>query len=722
MILKSINIKNFRSYYSDNLFELSAGLTLIIGGNGDGKTTFFEALEWLFNTSTVDVKESNISAKRKSELEIGECEEVMVSIKFEHNGEKELEKSFTFERSSADNIQCRDFKFIGYENSGSERYSKEGRFLLEQCFDSAIRKYCLFKGESTLNVFDNAEALKKLVETFSGVKQFDELVKLTTNFEEKSQAAVNKEMLNDKKCRLKANDLNSRLTTVSTDIQNLKKDIKTQNEAIDSYEAKLKILEHNKEASEQYQDIKNRIKSLSDRRAKMKSYTDVDYNACLLDENWILRSFPRVLQEYQQKASAISKEKRKLDKQETERRAQEHGEQEALLKIQKLANDAVPLPWNLPDQQTMEDMLNDHICKVCGRPAPEGSEAFEFMRAKLNDYLQHMQESVKANTKKENKPFFPNSFIDQLHNRQIKMSGEEEQRISRIATDIADQLSFIQERKNDLAKIENEIQEAEDEKSRLLIQSSGLTEELLDKNFSDITGFFNQQSRASVRVTELKKDLERKEEEKRQLDEEYSKLEPENVSVKIYQRVHTALLEIMKAFVNAKEKNVTEFLRLLEDNANVYLCKLNENDFHGVIRLRRTAEGSARIELYGEDGTYVHNPSDSQKTTMYMSVLFAISDITTLKREQDYPLLFDAPTSNMGGFKENSFYNVIDKINKQCIIVTKDLLIENKTTGESFLDYDQINQLTCSVYRISKAADFSQTGLSTIQTTTLKVK
>ena len=96
-----------------------------------GKTTFFEALEWLFNTSTEDIKESNISAKRKSELEIGENEEVLVSIKFEHNGEKEIEKSFTFERVSADNVQCRDFNFIGYEISGSERLSRKGRNFLD---------------------------------------------------------------------------------------------------------------------------------------------------------------------------------------------------------------------------------------------------------------------------------------------------------------------------------------------------------------------------------------------------------------------------------------------------------------------------------------------------------------------------------------------------------------------------------------------------------------
>lgn len=40
MIIKQIIIKNFRSYYGENKFDFSDGLTLIIGDNGDGKTTF----------------------------------------------------------------------------------------------------------------------------------------------------------------------------------------------------------------------------------------------------------------------------------------------------------------------------------------------------------------------------------------------------------------------------------------------------------------------------------------------------------------------------------------------------------------------------------------------------------------------------------------------------------------------------------------------------------
>ena len=41
MRINKIIIKNFRSYYGENIFEFSKGLTLLIGDNGDGKTTFF---------------------------------------------------------------------------------------------------------------------------------------------------------------------------------------------------------------------------------------------------------------------------------------------------------------------------------------------------------------------------------------------------------------------------------------------------------------------------------------------------------------------------------------------------------------------------------------------------------------------------------------------------------------------------------------------------------
>lgn len=104
-----------------------------------------------------------------------------------------------------------------------------------------------------------------------------------------------------------------------------------------------------------------------------------------------------------------------------------------------------------------------------------------------------------------------------------------------------------------------------------------------------------------------------------------------------------------------------------------------------------------------------------------MSVLFAISNITTLKRDEDYPLIFDAPTSSFGDFKEDIFYNIIDNIDKQCIIFTKDLLKFDRETQTRKLDFDKINQLSCSVYRIQKASGYDEEDLSTIQTLTEKL-
>ena len=718
MIIKDIKINNFRSYYGSNHLSLSKGLTLVIGDNGDGKTTLFEALEWLFDTTGENRKDSHISEKRKSELEIGESDEVSVSITFEHDGEKEIEKSFTFERLSEDNVRTKDYKFVGYFIEGSERDFIAGDRLLNMCFEPVIRNYCMFKGEDKLNVFGKDDtALKVLVDTFSGIRDFDRLVELTSNFEQSSARAANRELQNDKKVSNQAKELNTQLNDVTNDIQSIKTELNQKKISISDFATKLEALERNQETSERYQAIKKRIKGLKDKRAKFSALSSCDYSTNLLDEYWILRSFPAIIKEYSKKVSALSKEKRRLDKQETERRAKEAGEREAISKIQKLANDAVPLPWNLPDEATMKEMIDDKICKVCGRPAPKGSDAYEFMCNKMNEYLAHIAAEANKNSgmNEDEKPLFPNSFINELHSRQIKLSGDTEQEISKIATTISDRLEFVTKRKADLAEVEKQLRELETEQNDLLMQS-GLSAELLDKSFSDLRGFFDAKSRAESRVSELETTLKFKESAKAEIQEKLSQLEPTSSMTQVYQRVHTAFERITKAFANAKEQNINNFLQMLETESNKYLQKLNKNDFYGIIRIRKTFNNSARIELYSDNGTRIENPNGALKTTMYMSVLFAISRITTLKREQDYPLIFDAPTSSFGGFKEDTFYNVIDTIDKQCVIVTKDLLNIDKTTGQKALDFDTINKLSCSVYRIEKVEPFNDKDLSTIQT------
>lgn len=724
MKLKRITIKNFRSYYGVNNFEFSDGLTLIIGDNGDGKTTFFEALEWLFDTSKENKSESNISEMRKKELGIGDADTVSVSVQFEHSGEKEICKSFRFERLGNGNITTRDFSFIGYAQIGSERQRRDGRALLETCFDTVVRRYCLFKGERELNVFDNNTALKTLVDTFSGIKQFDQYVENTVWFEQESDKLVTRELKKDKKQEDTVKMLESEMSRVVREISDTTRDIRAKEKAVSDFESRIRVLEENQDACENLQTIKSRIDSKKAELSRMKLYVNLDYNALLLDKMWILRSFPNILQEYQRKVSLLSREERRMQRAEDERIAMEKGKKEALKEIQKLANDATPLPWNLPDKETMQEMIDDEVCKVCGRPAPKGSDAYEFMVRKLNEYLDHIrqQSTTAADTQPETKPLFENAYVTELHTRGVRLGGDVEKEISNLETVIDDRLQFVQMRKNDAEKITQELQEAEDAKLQLLIQNPGLSEEMLDKTFHDFKGLSESSKRAELDLNDLQHKLEDLEKVKSGIKEELNKIEPSNGIVRIYQRVHNTLEKIMKAFGEARIENINAFLKMLEDEANYYLKKLNAGDFRGVIRIIRTVDGSARIALYSSNGTPITNPGGAQKTTMYMSVLFAISKITALKRDEDYPLIFDAPTSSFGEFKEDVFYNIIDQIDKQCVIFTKDLLNFDRDSGHRQLDYDKINQLSCAVYRIHKQEGYDEEDLSTIRTITEKIK
>ena len=171
MIIKEIRIRNFRSYYGDNnRFEFSDGLSIIVGDNGDGKTTFFEAIQWLLNTMSDKASIEAISEMRKSQMEIGDEDVVSVSMVFDHDGEKSVEKTFTFSKT-ANGFSLGKVQYIGYESDGIQRVNVNGKNLIERCYDAFIQRYSMFKGESELNVFDNKTSLKELVDKVQGNKE-----------------------------------------------------------------------------------------------------------------------------------------------------------------------------------------------------------------------------------------------------------------------------------------------------------------------------------------------------------------------------------------------------------------------------------------------------------------------------------------------------------------------------------------------------------------------
>lgn len=643
-------------------------------------------------------------------------------FKSDDDSEKIVEKSIDFARNG-DNITMSNFQFNGYDCIGSERVLRSGKQMLDACFDSYMRRYCLFKGENNLNVFDDDNALQTLVEKFSDIREFDSYVALTDYMEETSEKAYKKELSADDKNKSKVKDLEMRMVSISAKIRDTQSDLKKQEDAASDYQVRIEDLERNQEASERYREVKSRLANLNEKRIRLEHQSTENYNLRLLDDEWILCAFPGILKEYQEKVAKLARTKRKMNDEYIAQQAKLRGKQEAYVEMTTLANGATALPWDLPDLQTMQEMIDEHICKVCGREAPEGSPAYEFMLKKIENYKRHLEAQKKeAEEKLNNQPLFSNSYINEVRNLGISLGGDESVRISNYAQEIKENIEFVAARKLDLQKVMEQIEEAEEERKRIIIQADGISENLLEKNFHDLKGFFDEKKKADDKIAVLREKLSEYLQEKAVIDEEFNQIAPSKGMTKVYRDVHTVLDKIARAFKSAREKNLRRFLSNLSDHANHYLQSLNPGDFHGTVNIIERANGKAKINLVSSNGEHIDNPNGALRTTMYMSILFAISDLTTIKREEDYPLIFDAPTSSFGEMKEDVFYNIIAGIKKQCIIVTKDLLEKDEITGGCRINQQKLNNLQCSVYRIEKAKPFDQNDLSTIKINITKIK
>lgn len=707
MIIKEITIENFRSYYGINTIKFNDGLVIFIGDNGDGKTTFFEALEWLFDTSKQNLDTRLISQKKISELPEFETEILRVSMTFDHDGEKIIEKSFAFTKSEANEIKTRDYQFKGYENFGSERIPIPGGRLLDRCFEAAIRKYCLFKGEENLNVFNNPDALNYLIETFSNIKKFepfftgdDDSPGFTDFAESQSRKALEKAMKSDKQNSQQEREISSKLDTLRVRLHDIKQRLRSNRENATNYSNKLNEIENSKEASELLRDINDRLKSLKEKKDQMERHIDEDYSIKLLDEQWILCGFSTVLEEFQQRVSIFSKEKRGLERDEDKLK----GKQEL---AKEIADGIIPLSPNIPDKISMQEMIKDEFCKVCGREAKEGSDAYIFMVNKLSDLLKSQQPIEKQ----KEMPLFSNNFLKELEQKSNSLDYNQNEVNSIIGT-IKDKIELNEVRKINANKIQVSIDIEEDNKKKLLAQNEGLTEEQLQNAFENIKNWWDYRNQAEKQIVLLEKDEIEIEKELEKYRDAYENLAKTSVAA-TYSKIHIALDKIRTAFKNAKEKNTKDFLDLLEEKANQYLEKLNVDGFYGIIRIISATGGggSARIVLQDKNDTFISSPNQALKTTMFMSVLFAVSDLTALKRDNDYPLIFDAPTSSFSPQKECDFFNVISLIEKQCLIFTKSFLKE-----DGLLDHSKIESQKCRIYRMEKQRPFNNLDLSTIQT------
>lgn len=709
MIIKKITIENFRSYYGEVTFDIGTGLNLIVGSNGDGKSTFYDALEWLCTTDGKTIQAVNhISKKKIAELNPGDSGDVKVSLQYSHDGHSRLlEKSFHFTKSLDGKIQLSNPSFILYKSSNAGNDFSHG-MNFDKDFPVEVRQYSMFKGEEKLNVFRSADSLKVLLDVFSAVKGFDPYIKFAEDAVVKAANAADNARSKDKTNAKKAAEKRRIINSEETLIAQMENELREKEKTSANLQLALSDIESNKEASDLLIATNRRIDTLNSKKAGYYAGIKENYTTRLLDEQWILMGFAPIAKQFTDKILQLSKEKRRQEKEFNQK-----------LGAKKLATQIelgfVPLAVNVPDKKTMEELLEDEVCKVCGRPAPKGSEPWLFMKHKLEDYLKSL---IVEEDEEESK--FVNQFIEELSKRDTTLNDNLAEQVTSLSKKIEDAIDKNEQLHDKIEMVDESLAEANEQKTKILASNDGLSEDDLTSAYHNINHMIEDKAKADRRIAVLKAELPKHKEVRDLAVEELRKISKDSVAA-CYENTCDIFTMIKDAFKTAKKQNKDNLLTQIEALANDYLRKLNPSDFKGRIVITEPSEDTAIAKLVDIDKTEVVNTNTAHKTTQYMSILFAISELAEKKDESEYPLLFDAPTSSFTEAKENEFFQIVSNLGKQVIIVTKSFLKDAKN-GESVLDLHRVNEVNGNVYRIEKKRPFNDEDQSTIQTVVSKIK
>jgi DNA sulfur modification protein DndD len=713
MIINKIQIENFGCYYEKNEFNLSKGLNLILAGNGEGKTIFYKAVEWLFEGEFTDKMLDGLKcAKKFAEIESGKSFKVRVTIYLNWLDEEYIiNRSFIVTKTSSieSSIKGNSLEIkVKRKNGELDIIDVPQRYLDNQIFPTAIREYSMFEGESNLDIFKKDESLIILINLFSNAKKYDNYSKKAAFLAKKAEDELaSKARQNDAKKR-RYKSLESEIEFLKRDIEKLEINIKNSDKEIFNYNKQVDQLTKEAHNSENVVINQTRIKGYQDKIDHLYSDIKDNYTESLFDQFWILQNFNNYYDKFSKIISKASKDRSKAEK--------EFYVQEGLKRI-GIIGGKTPLPVYVPNKEVMQQLLDEEICKVCNREAKEGSDAYKFMKEKLDELIKSEAGDI------DSKELFISDTVRGLDI--LKSTHDKDKRsFNRIKDDIKDTIEFNEARKSEIEKNQKKINELEDEIEKWVGKSNFTSESAASSfnNLKNLTNLIKEEEFDNSRFLDKLKLKEDELSEKQTLKDE---MDNESGSIS-EQETRDILRDISKIFDDTKINKFDKFIDKIENVSNKFLQQINMDSFTGEVKFQRNLSrlsNSVKLELHVKDRLF-SAPNQSLLTSVYISILFSISELSNESREEYFPLIFDAPTSTFDQKKISQFLNSIYNTPTQKIIVTKDFVVENKNKSGGVLEisneFNEVKRDKALWVRLKRP--FDRKDQSTLQTEISELK
>lgn len=739
MLLKKLTIENFRSYYGKKEFVFGSKLNLILGTNGDGKSTLFEALNWVLTYKATDIDklpniESLVSAKFFKLLPVNTPGPVRVTLDVSTSiGQpRKLVREFYVEKREDGSMFASRHNHRALQKVGNIWKERLLTDVLERegVFPAKIKKFSILQGEERLNIFEDPTVLAELINMYSNVKDLAPYKDLAEYIIAKAHLA--KERSKDKKetSTQSAKNLLAEIDRLKKEVERVSVLLTEKREVLRETDKKIQDIAGDYEIIKLIRSKKEEIHNLQLMIKSKENDLDLEYTTRLLDELWILDGIAPFVNEYAEKMSGFENEIQGIREEHNRKIAEIYAQRKTLREAKaKLKADIESIPGFMPELESMKQMLQEHRCKYCGTEAPEGSSAYNHIKKLLESYQSKLEESLEEIEDK-----IPDVPPLELGGN-VKLLAEGSRALLRsIETTDYDARIFGAIRRNvevqeSIMKAHARIGQLNDEIVQEL-SNSATGKDLMQyvDDFSEISQWHHDHGQAEESVKTLSARLPEIRRELREKQEKYDKLGSSGKN-----RQFVDVYQIARLFGNSldalEERTYNDFLVEISERANEYMRKITVDDFRGVIKMEpsddRKRKGSVDVLLRDNRDAIITNPNKSLLTTKCISVILALADYNQEKQNGNgYPLILDAPTSSFDSGKDRTFYKSLSTLTSQCIIFTKSFLFkESEDRGDYVVDMAGLEGINCPVYRIKKNADgFDQQDLSTIETIIEEIK
>jgi DNA sulfur modification protein DndD len=712
MIIKSIKLENFQCYHgTNNYFDFTEGLNVIIGDNATGKSKLYDAFTWAlydecFETEsrkpkrTPELKSKLIADQAKHLTSVGDAVKTEVTLTFYKNtsrGEEEyiVKRSYEIVKKGEKEWQeplKSKLEVLKRELPLNARPIDEDAqaFIYRSLLPKDIRPYMWFQGEQVDDLidFENKEALSRAINILSDISNFDKYdteAKRLAEVATKEYKAEYNRLGNDKE---KFERLQKGKSSKEQEILNLKEEKSEAERNLAFADAKLQQLIGQVDDAKQISTFRERTENLE--RQIKQAQDDIDKrktqsNKFLFTKQWVLRNVGHLIGAYEQQFDVYEQIRSK-------REAEKEAEQKAASALdEKLENVfRARLPKGNPEPIYLKRMLNEEHCLICDREAKRDTEAWLKIKALLEEAAPQKVTKDEPITEHNFQPAFKSLYQNALR-LQDNIEG--------VDNSIQQETQVIQQLFDTIKDLKIQYNEANDVLEGL-VSGSNISLDKSNNITKDFQEYTQKVRQYEASKTQKESKIQNVEKELRDIETNLKALTRGKMPASLEEKKR--LLDDFKIIAKSTRDRVFDgLIKQLETEANRHFAAMTVGNrgTKGYIKLVNK-DGyymPKNVDAYGNELPQIN---DSNIILIKMAVIMAIISAKKSSNATDlYTLITDAPSSKFTDNYTIGFCKTVSETYGQSIIMSKDFHT-NLVLRDRLLDSNEVPKLG-NVYLIT---------------------